>query len=252
MLETEFETRSNQQQLATWNEVDFGYKAPTASQYLEGERQLAQFGTPRAKGAPEPILVANAPSADDSSSFPAMVSPITGQAIAADMPLKNPPKPIGQAGSCPRGWCARPSGSRSRRSRAAASERADLQHGDLDRPGRTGQHPPALAVHGAASACCGSSASVHPDRADRADADRLYRGGPAGPLAGIDGRGAAARRAARSPTATASRWRAPSRPMRCGSIPRALGDGGSPLVKSPAEGRRRTRPHLPRYGCRSG
>jgi hypothetical protein len=95
MLETEFETRSNQQQLSAWNEVDFGYKAPTASQYLEGERQLAQFGTPRAKGAPEPILVANAPSADgDASSFPSMVSPITGQAIAAEVPHKNPPRPV--------------------------------------------------------------------------------------------------------------------------------------------------------------
>lgn len=95
MLETEFETRSNQQQLATWNEVEFGYRAPTAGQFLEGERQLAQFGTPRAKGAPEPILVANAPSAEDMSSFPAMVSPITGEAIAAEMPRTNPPKPIG-------------------------------------------------------------------------------------------------------------------------------------------------------------
>lgn len=96
MLETEFETRSNQQQLATWNEVDFGYKAPTAGQFLEGERQLAQFGTPRAKSAPEPIMVANAPSEEDMSSFPAMVSPITGQAIAAEVPRTNPPKPIGK------------------------------------------------------------------------------------------------------------------------------------------------------------
>ncbi|WEK48036.1 MAG: hypothetical protein P0Y56_07005 [Candidatus Andeanibacterium colombiense] len=91
MLETEFETRSNQQQLATWNEVDFGYKAPNASQYLEGERQLAQFGTPRAKGAPEPIMVANAPRGEGGgSSF----SPIAGEAIAAELPRRNPPKPV--------------------------------------------------------------------------------------------------------------------------------------------------------------
>ena len=97
MLETEFETRSNQQQLATWNEVDFGYNAPTAGQFIEGERQLAQFGTPRAKGAPEPIMVANAPSADDDSSpFPSMVSPITGEAMAAEMPRTHQPKPIGR------------------------------------------------------------------------------------------------------------------------------------------------------------
>ena len=94
MLETEFETRSNQQQLANWNEVDFGYRAPNASQYLEGERQLAQFGTPRAKGAPEPIMVANAPATSDgTASFPAMVSPITG-AKAAEVPQKGAPKPI--------------------------------------------------------------------------------------------------------------------------------------------------------------
>ena len=94
LLETEFETRSNQQQLATWNDVEFGYKAPTASQFLEGERQLAQFGTPPAKGAPAPIRVARAPAAEEEASgFPAMVSPITGKAIAAEMPRDNPPAP---------------------------------------------------------------------------------------------------------------------------------------------------------------
>ncbi len=97
MLETEFETRANQQQLAAWNDVDFGYKAPNASQFLEGERQLAQFGVPRSKGSPEPIMVANAPAAgDDASAFPAMVSPITGEAIAAEVPKHNPPAPIGR------------------------------------------------------------------------------------------------------------------------------------------------------------
>ena len=86
LLETEFQTRANQQQLAAWNEVDFGYKAPTADQFLEGERQLARFGTPRAKGAPEPIMVATAPAAGSTSSFPSMVNPITGQAVAAEVP----------------------------------------------------------------------------------------------------------------------------------------------------------------------
>ena len=87
MLETEFETRANQQQLADWNEVDFGYQAPRAGQYLESERQLAQFGTPRAPGAPEPIRVARAPTpADDDSILPAFVSPLTGKAVAAELP----------------------------------------------------------------------------------------------------------------------------------------------------------------------
>jgi len=94
MLETEFETRANQQQLAAWNAVEFGYKAPTAGQFLEGERQLAQFGTPRAKGAPEPIRVANAPApAEQDEGFAAMVSPLGGKAIAAEMPRNHPPMP---------------------------------------------------------------------------------------------------------------------------------------------------------------
>ncbi|WP_324741992.1 hypothetical protein U8326_01855 [Tsuneonella sp. CC-YZS046] len=91
MLETEFQARASQQQLANWNEVDFGYKAPVAGQFLEGERQLAMFGTPRAPGAPEPIRVASAPSDDDvlgasSDGIVAMVSPITGRAFAAELP----------------------------------------------------------------------------------------------------------------------------------------------------------------------
>lgn len=91
MLETEFQTRASQRQLADWNDVEFGYRAPDARQFLEGERQLAKFGTPRAPGAPEPIRVANAEEIDDGSSgsaagaLVAMVSPLTGKAIAAEM-----------------------------------------------------------------------------------------------------------------------------------------------------------------------
>ncbi len=86
-LETEFETRANQQQLRALNDVEFGYQAPTAGQYLEGERQLAALGKPAAPGAPSPIRVAAAPtelaSADQAitrTSIVAMVSPITGKA----------------------------------------------------------------------------------------------------------------------------------------------------------------------------
>lgn len=84
-LETEFETRSNQQQLKTWNDVEFGYAAPNASQYLEGERQLAELSVPARADAPAPIRVA---SVDDaviaSAAFPAMVSPLTGKALASN------------------------------------------------------------------------------------------------------------------------------------------------------------------------
>lgn len=89
LLETEFETRANQLQLATWNNVEFGYSAPTASQFLENERQLAAFGTPRLPGAPEPIRVASA--AGDAPAYPRFVSPLTGKAV--DEALLEPERP---------------------------------------------------------------------------------------------------------------------------------------------------------------
>lgn len=75
-LETEFETRANQQQLANWNAVDFGYIAPRADQYLENERQLASLSQPALPDAPSPIRVARA---DVPAEMPAMVSPLTGK-----------------------------------------------------------------------------------------------------------------------------------------------------------------------------
>ncbi|MEO6388851.1 MAG: hypothetical protein ABIT16_12645 [Croceibacterium sp.] len=78
-LETEFETRANQLQLAAWNNVDFGYTAPGAAQFLGSERQLADFGTPRGPGAPEPIRVAG--NSGDEPAFPRLVSPLTGKPI---------------------------------------------------------------------------------------------------------------------------------------------------------------------------
>ena len=58
MLETEFQTRASQQQLANWNAIEFGYGPPRADQYLESERQLAALGTPRGLDAPSPVRVA--------------------------------------------------------------------------------------------------------------------------------------------------------------------------------------------------
>ncbi len=78
-LETEVETRANQQQLKLWNDVEFGYVAPTASQYLSSERQLAAFAKPDEPGAPEPIRVA---SIDDTVAaqavFPSIASRLAG------------------------------------------------------------------------------------------------------------------------------------------------------------------------------
>ena len=91
-LETEFETRANQQQLEAWNDLDFGYVAPTAGQYLEGERQLAALGKPAGPDAPAPIRVATT---DDTvaakSVFPAMVSPLTGKPADTEVEDKAAP-----------------------------------------------------------------------------------------------------------------------------------------------------------------
>jgi hypothetical protein len=83
-LETEFQTRANQQQLRTLNAVEFGYQAPTAGQYLENERQLAALGKARAPDAPSPIRVASAAMLEEDGGFPAMVNPLSGKAIAAE------------------------------------------------------------------------------------------------------------------------------------------------------------------------
>ncbi len=81
LFETEFQTRANQQQLANWNRIEFGYKAPSADQYLENERQLASLGTPRGMDAPSPIRVAHADSEGGEKAAPAMVSPLTGKPV---------------------------------------------------------------------------------------------------------------------------------------------------------------------------
>jgi len=80
-LETEFETRSNQQQLTALNDIEFGYEAPRAEQYIEGERQLAALGKPRPADAPAPIRIASAAEGDQQTPFAAMVSPMTGQPV---------------------------------------------------------------------------------------------------------------------------------------------------------------------------
>lgn len=79
LLETEFETRASLLQLAAWNRVDFGYAAPTAAQFLDHHRDLTEFGSPRAPGAPEPIRVAGA--GGDTPEFPKLVSPLTGKPV---------------------------------------------------------------------------------------------------------------------------------------------------------------------------
>lgn len=96
-LETEFEARANQQQLKTLNDVEFGYQAPTAGQYLENERQLASLSKPRAPDAPAPIRVASALPAADDDGIPGMVSPISGKAMAAEPDRSGKTKPTTSA-----------------------------------------------------------------------------------------------------------------------------------------------------------
>ena len=96
-LETEFQTRANQQQLRALNDIEFGYAAPTAAQYLAGERQLAAFGKPAGPGAPAPIRVASA-AAEEIAPFPALVSPLTGQAMATEVKGGSARKLVNAAG----------------------------------------------------------------------------------------------------------------------------------------------------------
>lgn len=80
-LETEFQTRASQRQLANWNIVEFGYEAPRADQYLENERQLAVLGSPRGPNAPAPIRVARAELPEPGAEPVQMVSPLTGEPV---------------------------------------------------------------------------------------------------------------------------------------------------------------------------
>lgn len=80
LLETEFETRASQRQLAEWNQVEFGYGAPRSGQFLEGERQLASLGEMRGPDAPSPIRLAQADAADAA----------TVAAAAAEAPMRSP------------------------------------------------------------------------------------------------------------------------------------------------------------------
>ena len=51
MLETEFQARANQRQLANWNAVEFGYEAPRADQY-HGQRLRGRPLQARARALP--------------------------------------------------------------------------------------------------------------------------------------------------------------------------------------------------------
>jgi len=61
-LETEFSARANLRQLEEWNKMEYGYVAPKAAQYLDGERALANLG---GKNLRKPVKVAVISTMDD-------------------------------------------------------------------------------------------------------------------------------------------------------------------------------------------
>lgn len=82
-LETEFSARASLRQLEKWNADDFRYSAPTATQYLNGERALASLDGVQPNGpayvAP-PVMVAMVRTpADLPSAQPAAPSPAASQ-----------------------------------------------------------------------------------------------------------------------------------------------------------------------------
>lgn len=84
-LETEFESRASQRQLAEWNAVEFGYVAPRSGQFLASATELASLGTPLRADAPQPIRIARAaPPVEDANPISEWVSPLTGQAVAEE------------------------------------------------------------------------------------------------------------------------------------------------------------------------
>ena len=90
LLETEFQARASQHQLARWNRVDMGLVAPRADQYLDTRTQLAQLGEPLGPNAPSPIRVASVDAAQTARlADRKMVSPVSGKPItlaSAQMP----------------------------------------------------------------------------------------------------------------------------------------------------------------------
>lgn len=98
VLETEFQTRSRQQQLVRWNEVEFGYVAPRAAQFLDAGTQLAALGKPVEILESAPIRMAAAEVEADHAAAPVRMAraddgriPLAGEdtpAIIAAQPVR--------------------------------------------------------------------------------------------------------------------------------------------------------------------
>lgn len=100
-LESELAVRASMRQLEQWNSESFGYSAPSASQYLGNERELASIGRlPRARGANDvaPVLMAmvlpvKLPAAPAPAAKPAgeaRIVPAKAAPVARDAPAAPP------------------------------------------------------------------------------------------------------------------------------------------------------------------
>lgn len=97
-LESELAVRASMRQLEQWNAESFGYSAPSASQYLENERQLASLdGLPRARGANDvapvlmamisPVAVPDAPKASAVDEPAVVAKPVAAKPVAKPVVL---------------------------------------------------------------------------------------------------------------------------------------------------------------------
>lgn len=92
ILETEFQTRARQQQLVRWNEVEFGYVAPKASQFLDGQAQLAMLGKPVDIIEAAPIRMADAAEVMAESEEAAAPVRMASAEVAGPVKLKGDPE----------------------------------------------------------------------------------------------------------------------------------------------------------------
>jgi hypothetical protein len=101
-LQAELRTRANMQQLAEWNDLLYGYEPPTAEQFIDGERALANLNGAGPVVKPVMVAVSNidgtAP-AGEIGRVGAAASKIDSDQVekpvrvAAVSPEKNEPKP---------------------------------------------------------------------------------------------------------------------------------------------------------------
>lgn len=94
-LESEYAVRASMRQLERWNADNFGYAAPSAEQFLSGERELASLeGLPRARGANDvaPVLMAMVSPVDLGNKAASVAAP-----VANDVAL-----PMSPSGTGPR------------------------------------------------------------------------------------------------------------------------------------------------------